>query len=197
MLGCSQNDLHHFCVFDLFVDELWMHRNNPWVSNTGFGNPQIMKIDLEGRKAGSKVKQKHRQEIFDHHEAWKRRVTNSKLKQSRCEAIRNRLNKCLREHDRWRLMTMATIRLWSAMKCYRSCNYYTLYTVIFLIKWCSSSAVSVEGEHNHTVWGLIAWAYAKPESEFSNSTKTNKQTCFGPRRSPAGGRHCSQKVDAQ
>lgn len=65
-----------------------------------FGNPQIMKIDLEVRKAGSKAKQKHRQEIFDHHEAWKRRVTNSKLKQSRCEAIRNRLNNCLREHDR-------------------------------------------------------------------------------------------------
>ncbi len=64
---------------------------------TGFGNPRIMKIDLE-TGGGSQRLKKIRQEVFDHHERWKRRVTNSKLKQGRCEDMRSRLTKCLREH---------------------------------------------------------------------------------------------------
>ncbi len=63
----------------------------------GFGNPRIMKIDLETARGSEKLK-KIRQDVFDHHERWKRRVTNSKLKQGRCEDMRSRLNKCLREH---------------------------------------------------------------------------------------------------
>jgi hypothetical protein len=63
----------------------------------GFGNPRVMKIDLE-HGGGSKKTQKIRQEVFDHHERWKRRVTNSRLKQSRCEDMRKRLNSCVREH---------------------------------------------------------------------------------------------------
>mmetsp|Transcript_6210 Transcript_6210/g.12835 ORF Transcript_6210/g.12835 Transcript_6210/m.12835 type:complete len:158 (-) Transcript_6210:181-654(-) len=62
-----------------------------------FGNPRIMKIDLE-TAGGSQRLKKIRQEVFDHHERWKRRVTNSKLKQGRCEDMRSRLTKCLREH---------------------------------------------------------------------------------------------------
>ena len=56
-----------------------------------------MKIDLE-TAGGSQRLKKIRQEVFDHHERWKRRVTNSKLKQGRCEDMRSRLTKCLREH---------------------------------------------------------------------------------------------------
>jgi hypothetical protein len=56
-----------------------------------------MKIDLD-QGGGSKKTQKIRQEVFDHHERWKRRVTNSKLKQGRCNAMRKRIESCLREH---------------------------------------------------------------------------------------------------
>ena len=56
-----------------------------------------MKIDLD-TAGGSKKTQKTRQEVFDHHEKWKRKVTNSKLKQGRCEEMRQRLHKCLREY---------------------------------------------------------------------------------------------------
>lgn len=62
-----------------------------------FGNPQIMKIDLDSAR-GSKKALLTRQQIFDHHEMWKRRVGNSKLKQSRCRDMSKRLHKCLREY---------------------------------------------------------------------------------------------------
>eukprot|EP00536_Pseudo-nitzschia_multiseries_P016398 jgi/Psemu1/292509/fgenesh1_pg.1100_\ len=61
-----------------------------------FGNPRIMKIDLES--ARHQKHQKHRQETFEHHERWKRRVVNSKPKQGRCEQMRDRLHRCLSEH---------------------------------------------------------------------------------------------------
>ena len=66
--------------------------------NTGYGNPRIMKIDLERGKKRNPTMQKYRQDIFDHHERSKRRVINSRLKQGRCDEMRRRLNKCLREH---------------------------------------------------------------------------------------------------
>jgi len=72
----------------------------------GFGNPQIMKIDLDvsssvssnnnPKKTQILERQKQRQDIFDHHEKAKRRVLNSKNKQSQCNDIRKKLNNCLR-----------------------------------------------------------------------------------------------------
>mmetsp|Transcript_11950 Transcript_11950/g.24329 ORF Transcript_11950/g.24329 Transcript_11950/m.24329 type:complete len:105 (-) Transcript_11950:702-1016(-) len=64
-----------------------------------FGNPQIMKIDLES--ARNQKQQKIRQETFEHHDKWKRRVRNSKPKQNRCAQIRNRLDKCLSEQQQY------------------------------------------------------------------------------------------------
>ncbi|VEU44463.1 unnamed protein product [Pseudo-nitzschia multistriata] len=63
-----------------------------------FGNPRIMKVDLRDPTPGQKATQEHRMETFKHHERWKRRVVNSKLKQQRCEQVRNKLHACLREH---------------------------------------------------------------------------------------------------
>jgi hypothetical protein len=73
-------------------------------NQSGFGNPQIMKIDLlvEINKSNNNIKiieqrQKQRQDIFNHHEKAKRRVIASKNKQSQCNEIRSKLNNCLRK----------------------------------------------------------------------------------------------------
>ena len=71
----------------------------PILRPIGFGDPQLMQIDVDSgrRRTSTKAlaRHHHRHALFAHHEKAKSRVNNSLRKQGHCQVVRKHLHKCL------------------------------------------------------------------------------------------------------